>query len=34
VSKLRLSNRLGSISMADLDQVERVVRLQLDLDPS
>jgi mRNA interferase MazF len=33
VSKLRLSNRLGTASMADLDQVERVVRLQLDLNP-
>jgi mRNA interferase MazF len=33
VSKLRLINRLGSISAADLVQVERVVQLQLDLDP-
>jgi mRNA interferase MazF len=31
VSKLRLSNRAGKLSAADLSQVERVVRLQLGL---
>jgi mRNA interferase MazF len=31
VSKLRLSNRAGRLSAADLAQVERVVKLQLDL---
>jgi mRNA interferase MazF len=31
VSKLRLSNRAGQLSAADLDQVERVVMLQLGL---
>ena len=33
VSKLRLSNRAGRLSGADLAQVERVVKLQLDLKP-
>ncbi len=33
VSKLRLSNRAGRLSAADLAQVERVVKLQLDLKP-
>jgi len=33
VSKLRLSNRIGRLSPADLAQVERIVKLQLDLDP-
>ena len=33
VSKLRLSNRAGRLSAADLAQVERVVKLQLDLRP-
>ncbi len=33
VSKLRLSNRAGRLSAADLAQVERVVKLQLDLNP-
>jgi mRNA interferase MazF len=33
VSKLRLSNRMGMIAASDLNHVERVVRLQLDLDP-
>ena len=33
VSKLRLSNRAGRLSAADLTQVERVVKLQLDLMP-
>jgi len=31
VSKRRLSNRAGQLSAADLDQVERVVMLQLGL---
>src|SRR4030095_1984324 len=31
VSKLRLSNRAGQLSAADLSQVERVVMLQLGL---
>jgi mRNA interferase MazF len=31
VSKLRLSNRAGRLSAADLEQVERVVKLQLGL---
>jgi mRNA interferase MazF len=33
VSKLRLSNRAGRLSAADLGQIERVVKLQLDLNP-
>jgi mRNA interferase MazF len=33
VSKLRLSNRAGRLSGADMAQVERVVKLQLDLTP-
>ena len=33
VSKLRLSTRAGRLSAADLAQVERVVKLQLDLTP-
>ena len=33
VSKLRLSNRIGRLATADLVQVERVVKLQLDLNP-
>ena len=33
VSKLRLSNRAGRLSVTDLAQVERVVKLQLDLKP-
>ncbi len=33
VSKLRLSNRIGRLSLADLAQVERIVKLQLGLDP-
>jgi mRNA interferase MazF len=33
VSKLRLSNRAGRLSAADLAQIERVVKLQLDLHP-
>lgn len=33
VSKLRLSNRAGRLSATDLAQVERVVKLQLDLNP-
>jgi mRNA interferase MazF len=33
VSKLRLSNRAGRLSAADLAQIERVVKLQLDLKP-
>lgn len=33
VSKLRLSNRVGRLSATDLGQVERVVKLQLDLRP-
>jgi mRNA interferase MazF len=32
VSKLRLSNRIGRLSPSDLAQVERIVKLQLDLD--
>jgi mRNA interferase MazF len=31
VSKLRLSNRAGRLSAADMAQVERIVKLQLDL---
>jgi mRNA interferase MazF len=31
VSKLRLSNRAGRLSGADIERVERVVKLQLDL---
>ncbi len=33
VSKQRLSNRIGRIAAIDLMQVERIVKLQLDLDP-
>ena len=33
VSKLRLSNRIGRLAPSDLAQVERIVKLQLDLDP-
>jgi mRNA interferase MazF len=33
VSKLRLSNRAGRLLATDLAQVERVVKLQLDLRP-
>jgi len=33
ISKLRLSNRAGRLSAADLAQIERVVKLQLDLNP-
>jgi len=33
VSKLRLSNRAGRLSAADLVQIERVVKLQLALKP-
>lgn len=33
VSKLRLGNHIGRLSRDDLAQVERIVRLQLDLDP-
>ena len=33
VSKLRLSKRAGRLSATDLAQVERVVKLQLDLNP-
>jgi mRNA interferase MazF len=33
VSKLRLSNRIGRITAADLIQVERIVKLQLELEP-
>jgi mRNA interferase MazF len=33
VSKLRLSNRIGRVTPIDLAQVERIVKLQLDLDP-
>ena len=33
VSKLRLSNRIGNLAAAVLSQVERVVKLQLDLNP-
>ena len=33
VSKLRLGNRAGRLSAADLTQIERVVKLQLDLKP-
>ena len=33
VSNLRLSNRAGRLSAADLAQIERVVKLQLDLKP-
>jgi mRNA interferase MazF len=33
VSKLRLSNRAGRLSAADLAQIERVVKLQLALNP-
>ncbi len=31
VSKLRLQSLLGSLSLTDLGQVERVVKVQLDL---
>ena len=33
ISKLRLSNRIGRLTAADLFQVERIVKLQLDLNP-
>ena len=33
VSKIRLSNRIGKLTASDLAQVERVVKLQLDLEP-
>jgi mRNA interferase MazF len=33
VSKLRLSNRIGRVTPSDLAQVERIIKLQLDLDP-
>jgi len=33
VSKLRLNNRMGMVSAADMAQVERIVKLQLDLEP-
>jgi mRNA interferase MazF len=33
VSKLRLSNRIGKLAASDLVQVERIVKLQLDLKP-
>jgi mRNA interferase MazF len=33
VSKLRLSNRSGRLSASDIEQIERVVKLQLDLKP-
>ena len=33
VSKQRLSNRIGKLSGSDLIQVERIVKLQLDLEP-
>jgi len=33
ISKLRLSNRAGRLPAADLAQIERVVKLQLDLNP-
>src|SRR4051794_27456744 len=33
VSKLRLSHRAGRLSATDLTQVERAVKLQLDLKP-
>jgi mRNA interferase MazF len=33
VSKLRLSNRIDRLSAADIAQVERIVKLQLDLHP-
>jgi mRNA interferase MazF len=33
VSKLRLSNRAGRLPVADLMQIERVVKLQLALNP-
>jgi mRNA interferase MazF len=33
VCKLRLSDRAGRLSAADLAQIERVVKLQLDLKP-
>jgi mRNA interferase MazF len=33
VNKLRLSNRIGRLAVNDLIQVERVVKLQLDLNP-
>jgi mRNA interferase MazF len=32
VSKLRLSNRIGKLAASNLVQVERVVKLQLDLE--
>ena len=33
VSKLRLSNRIGRLAASDLVQIERIVKLQLDLNP-
>ena len=33
VSKLRLSNRAGHLSVADIAQIERVVKLQLAFNP-
>lgn len=33
VSKLRLSNRAGRLSDADIAQIERIVKVQLDLKP-
>jgi mRNA interferase MazF len=33
VSKLRLSNRIGRLAPIDLAQVERIVKLQLNLEP-
>ena len=33
VSKQRLSNRIGKLTASDLIQVERIVKLQLDLEP-
>ena len=33
MSKLRLSNRIGRLAPIDLAQVERIVKLQLDLAP-
>src|SRR5215213_5660113 len=33
VSKLRLANRAGRLSVSDLAQIERIVKLQLGLNP-
>ncbi|KPV50776.1 growth inhibitor PemK [Kouleothrix aurantiaca] len=33
VSKLRLSNRIGKLTATDMLQVERIVKLQLDMTP-